>query len=72
MTHRMLLAVVLAPEVWDLTLVVRRCTGCVLLLMRWSCVRSPSWEAYCCNHWIVVTVNTITALPLALAHTGSL
>jgi hypothetical protein len=41
MTHRLLLALVLAPDVWDLPLVVRRCYPLCVAPPAWSCVRSP-------------------------------
>ena len=63
-THRSLLALLLATDVWDLPLVVHRCYRCTLLLLPWSCVRRPS-SVYCCNRWIIAAADNITALIIA-------
>ena len=67
MTHPLLLALLLALDVWDLPLVVHRCyTVGALLLFPWSRNRRPSSDAHCCNRWIVTTVDKSTALIFAL------
>lgn len=76
MTCRSLLAVVLAPVVWDL-LVVHRCYRLRVVLLRFSCVRSPSSDVFCSYPWFVaiadkITLLIIAALSLSLAHSRSL
>jgi hypothetical protein len=65
MTHRSLLAVVLAPVVWDLPLVVHWRYRLRVALLRCSSVRSPSSDVFCCNPWFVVTADKITTLIIA-------
>ena len=72
MTHRSLLALVLAPDVWDLPFVVHRCYPLSVAPLRGPVSKSYS-DVHCCNPWVVATVDKITALitaallpPLAL------
>jgi hypothetical protein len=75
-TYRLLLALVLAPDVWDLPSVVQRCyPSCITPLA--MMLRRQSSGTACCNRWIVLVVDKITAriiaaLSLALALTRSL